>query len=172
MTSKFRGLNRRAFITTTGAGLATLAGGLARPTLSRAADRPRITHGLQSGDVSDDSAVVWTRADRPSRVLIEAAPTDSFKDVLHAAFVDALPESDFTAKALLPTLPAGQDIFYRVTLQNLAEPTIRGEPTVGRFRTAPADRRSVSFGFSPGADFRCTDVDLRDFTSVFRFSAT
>jgi len=29
MTSKFRGLNRRAFITTTGAGLATLAGGLA-----------------------------------------------------------------------------------------------------------------------------------------------
>ena len=35
------------------------------PYLSRAADRPAVTHGVQSGDVSADGGVVWARADRP-----------------------------------------------------------------------------------------------------------
>jgi alkaline phosphatase D len=45
-------------------------------------------------------------------------------------------------------LPAGQDIFYRVTPQNLADPSVLGEAMVGRFRTAPADNRNVSFVWS------------------------
>ena len=57
-------------------------------------------------------------------------------------FADALPESDLTAKAA--GLPSGQDIFYRVIPQNLAEPSILGDAVVGRFRTAPSDNRSVS----------------------------
>jgi phosphodiesterase/alkaline phosphatase D-like protein len=63
-------------------------------------------------------------------------------------FVDALPESDFTAKALIGGLPAGQDIFYRIRFQGLSSPTIVGEPMTGRFRTAPGDRRSISFVWS------------------------
>jgi alkaline phosphatase D len=141
-------LNRRNLLASGGAGLVTLAGGVAMPRISRAADRPRITHGLQSGDVSGDSAVVWARADKPSRALIEVATTESFKDIRQSVFVNALPESDFTAKVLLQNLPAGQDMFYRVKLQDLSEPTIVGEASVGRFRTAPADRRSVSFCWS------------------------
>jgi alkaline phosphatase D len=62
--------------------------------------------------------------------------------------VDALPESDLTAKLLVDGLPAGQDIFYRATLQNHAEPTILGEPTVGRFRTAPVNKRDLTFVWS------------------------
>src|SRR5665647_2063588 len=57
---------------------------------------------------------ITMRADRPARMVIEVATTDSFKDIRHTAFVDALPESDFTAKALIEDLPAGQDIFYRL----------------------------------------------------------
>src|SRR5262249_27887269 len=123
-------------------------GSLAKPFLSCAADRPLITHGVQSGDVSADSGIVWARADRPARMLVEVATTDSFKNVRHGAFVDALPESDFTAKALIEGLPAGQDIFYRIRFADLASPTVVGEPVVGHFRTAPADRRSVSFVWS------------------------
>src|SRR5215813_12484829 len=140
---------RRRFLATGAATtLLTGAGGIARPYLSRAADRPQITHGIQSGDVSADSAMVWARADRPSRMLVEVATTDSFKDIRGAAAIDALPESDFTAKALLESLPAGQDIFYRVRFEDLAAPTISSEAVVGRFRTAPADRRPVSFVWS------------------------
>ena len=140
---------RRRFMATSAAATAlTTIGGVARPFVSRANDRPLITHGLQSGDVTADSAVIWARADRPARMLVEVATTDSFKDVRNLAFVDALPESDFTAKLLVEDLPPAQDIFYRVRFQDLASPTTSGEPKVGRFRTAPSDRRSISFVWS------------------------
>jgi alkaline phosphatase D len=103
---------------------------------------------VQSGDITADSGVVWARADRPSRMLVEVSATDSFRDIRSGVFADALPESDFTAKAIVEDLPAGQDIFYRIRFQDLSSPTILGEPVVGRFRTAPADRRSVSFVWS------------------------
>ena len=142
-------LTRRRFIVTAAsAATASVAGGIARPYLSRAADRPLITHGVQSGDVSLDSGMVWARADRPSRMTVEVATTDSFKTIHSGIFVDALPESDFTAKALLEGLPAGQDMFYRIRFADLSAPTVLSEPMIGRFRTAPADRRSVSFVWS------------------------
>lgn len=129
-----------------------LAGGaalaVARPGISRAADRPALSHGLQSGDVSGDSAMVWARADRPARAVIEWATTERFQDIQGGVFIDALPESDLTVKAALPGLPPDQEIFYRVRLQSLAEPALLGEPLVGRFRSAPASRRDVSFCWS------------------------
>jgi len=79
---------------------------------------------------------------------VEISTTESFKVVQQGAYVDALPESDFTAKALIDGLPAGQDIFYRIRFQDLATPSIVGEPAVGRFRTAPSDKRSISFVWS------------------------
>jgi alkaline phosphatase D len=142
-------LNRRRFLGTGGSAILGIGlGALARPAISRASDRPLITHGLQSGDVSANAGMVWARADRPSRMMIEVATTDSFKNIVGGVFVDALPESDFTAKALMENLSAGQDVFYRIRFQDLASPTISGEPMVGRFRTAPADRRSISFVWS------------------------
>jgi alkaline phosphatase D len=144
-----RMLNRRRLLATAGsAAVVTGVGGIARPYLSRAADRPVISHGIQSGDVSVDSGMVWARTDRPSRMTVEVATTDSFKTIHGGVFVDALPESDFTAKALLENLPAGQDIFYRIRFADLAEPTILSEPVTGRFRTAPSDRRAISFVWS------------------------
>ena len=60
-------MSRRRFLATTAASAAiTAAGGIAKPYLSRAADRPLITHGVQSGDVSIDSAV-HLGARRPAR---------------------------------------------------------------------------------------------------------
>ena len=139
---------RRRILLSGSAGLAGLASGLARPAISRAADRPLLTSGLQSGDVWADSAVVWARADRPSRAVIEWATTESFSDLRGSVYADALPETDGTVKVMLTGLPPGQDVFYRVRLQDLAEPTILGPAQTGRFRTAPADRRSVSFCWS------------------------
>ncbi len=142
-------LSRRSFLSAAGSSAAVgTLGAIAKPYLSFAADRPTITHGIQSGDVSTDSGVVWARADRPARMLVEAATTESFKDILSAVEIDVLPETDLTGKVLLEDLPAGQDIFYRIAFRNLASPTIIGEPQVGRFRTAASERRSVSFVWS------------------------
>ena len=121
-----------------------LTTGIAKPFISRAADRPLITHGVQSGDVSIGSGVVWARADRPARMLVEVSTTDSFKIIRNAVFVDALPETDFTAKALLEGLPPGQDIFYRISFQDHASPNIIGE-TPGRSLPHRAERPALRF---------------------------
>jgi len=133
-----RRISRRRF-------LATAAATLAAPYLSRAADRPQITHGLQSGDITFDSGVVWARADRPAQLLVDVATTESFADSRALPPIDALPESDFTAKMLIDGLPSDQTIFYRARFRDLAHVDIVGEPLVGRFRTAPSGRRDVSF---------------------------
>jgi alkaline phosphatase D len=141
-----RPLTRRHFLTGAASSAALLT--VAKPAISRAAGRPVITHGVQSGDVSIDSGMVWARADRPARMRVEVATTDSFRNIRNAVTVDALPETDFTAKALLEGLPSGQDIFYRIAFEDHATPTVLSEPVVGRFRAAPSDRRSLSFVWS------------------------
>lgn len=136
-----RRISRRHFVRMTGSALGTLA----MPYLGRAADRPMITHSIQSGDIGADGGVVWARSDRPSQMLVEVATTESFANARALPPIAALPESDFTAKMLLEDLPAGQDIFYRVKFRDLSHPDITGKALTGRFRTAPADRRDVSF---------------------------
>ena len=142
-------LTRRRLLATAGSSAAiTFLGGIAKPYLSRASDRPRITHGVQSGDVSVDSGVVWARTDRPARMLVEVSTSDSFVDIRNAVAVEALPESDFTAKVLIEDLPSGQDIFYRIRFENLAASLVASEAQVGHFCTAPNHRRNVSFVWS------------------------
>jgi alkaline phosphatase D len=126
---------------------AAALGGLARPNLSRAADRPQISCGIQSGDVSAGSAVVWAHADRPARMMVECSTTESFSNIVAARSLDALPASDHTAKLAIDGLPADQDIFYRVRLADF-DAGLAGQSQVGRFRTAPDSRRSVSFLWS------------------------
>src|SRR5437762_6545275 len=104
-------LTRRQLLVRSAATLAVAS--LARPYLSRAANRPLIASGIQSGDVSADSAVIWARADRPARMQVECSVVESFKTIIRSATADALPGSDFTSKVLLDGLPAGQNIFYR-----------------------------------------------------------
>ncbi len=138
-------ISRRRFLTTATATGFTAASGIAMPYLSRAADRPAVTHGVQSGDVSVDGGVVWARTDRPAQLMVEVATTESFKDARALPPINALPESDFTAKMLIEELPADQTIFYRARFRNLSDINVAGEPVIGRFRTAPAGRRDVSF---------------------------
>ena len=111
-------LTRRQLLVRSASTLAVAGlGSLAKPYLSRAADRPLIASGIQSGDVAANSAVIWARADRPSRMRLECSTVESFASIVRTASIDALPERDLTAKLLIDGLPAGQDIFYRVRFE-------------------------------------------------------
>jgi len=130
---------------------AALAGGagLLRPYLALAAGRrPRLTHGLQSGEVTQDGGVIWARADRPSRLIAEVATTASFRDARRIVGPSALAADDFTARLRLTGLPADQEIFYRLQFEDPQEAGLASEPASGHFRTAPSGRRSVSFLWS------------------------
>ena len=42
--------------------------------------RPSLPYGVQSGDLAGDRAIIWARADRPARMMVEWATTESFDD--------------------------------------------------------------------------------------------
>lgn len=108
--------------------------------------RPIISNGVASGDVSFDSAIVWSRCDRTARMNVEWSTTESFANAQQVRGPVANETTGFTAKLELNNLPAGQRIFYRVRFEN--EGGSASEPVSGQFLTAPRDTRDVFFAWS------------------------
>jgi alkaline phosphatase D len=104
--------------------------------------------GVQVGEVGAGEAVVWSAADRPARLHVEWATTDRFNDSQRVVGPAALPETGHAAKVAMMGLPPGQDVFYRVSFQDLADLRSWSAPVGGRFKTAPTDARDVSFVWS------------------------
>ncbi|HXY98890.1 MAG TPA: alkaline phosphatase D family protein [Stellaceae bacterium] len=110
--------------------------------------RPGLPCGVMSGDVTDSRAVIWSKTDRPARMLVEVAATESFADARRVAGPAALEDSDFTARLDLGGLPPGETLFYRVVFQDLGDLKTLSAPATGRLRTAPLWRQTVTFAFS------------------------
>jgi alkaline phosphatase D len=157
MTSSPR-IDRRTLLrssTAVGAGLlaaGALPAAAGTPAFVRGG-RPRLTHGVQSGDVSARAATVWARAERSSRLLVEVAGRRDFRDARRVRGPVVTPRTDFTGRVRLTGLPAGEDLWYRIRPADLTDGSLTGEPVVGRLRTAPPDvaplrRRDVRFVWS------------------------
>ena len=141
-------LDRRRFLQSAGATGLVAASGLAMPSLSRAQSRPSFTHGVQSGDVDATSGMAWVRADRPARIDFEWATTESFANPTRLARLDATPASDLAVKRLLGELPSDQTIFWRAMATDLTDSNASSDWIVGRFRTAPTQKRDIAFAWS------------------------
>jgi alkaline phosphatase D len=113
-------------------------------------NRPAIPQGVAAGDVTPDRAVIWSRTDRPARMLVEYSTTEKFEHPLRRVGPAALEPSDFTARTILTGLPSGQRIFYRVLFQDLSDLKTWSVPHVGSFRTpeASAPSRNVTVAWS------------------------
>lgn len=97
-------LSRRRFLAAGTTALTTLA----MPGILRAGQAPQFTHGVQSGDVSAQGGMIWTRTDRPAKVMMEVATTESFADARALAPLHAHPSNDFAVKRLVDGLAPGQ----------------------------------------------------------------
>jgi len=120
-------ISRRQFVVgTTAAGLYACTRG---PVIRTSA--PRVTHGVQAGDVQLGRAVVWSRCDEPARMVVEWDRTDRFTDPRRARGPVVGPDTDLTGTVALDGLPAG-DVWYRVRFEREAA---RGASAwaVGRF---------------------------------------
>ncbi len=96
---------------------------------------------VQSGDVLGDRAIIWSRALRPGRMVVEWSTTDSFRNVRTVMGPFATPETGLTARVDLHGLPPDQSIFYRVRFDG-------GGAAAGKLKTAPRERRDVKFLWS------------------------
>ncbi|MFJ6571708.1 alkaline phosphatase D family protein [Streptomyces sp. NPDC091292] len=103
--------------------------------------RPKAGWGVQTGDVTTDSGLVWVRSDRPARMIVETSATESFRRTTrwHGPLLG--PGTDFTGTTRLRGLPSGEQIHYRVLLADPDDPRRTGEPVPGTFRTASTHRR-------------------------------
>ena len=148
--------SRRTFIKTAGfalgAGVVTSGSGLSSITasLNPAAilDLPQLPHGIQFGDVLSDRAIVWSRADRPGRMIIEYSFNPDFQDSELIQGPLALEITDYTARVDLNGLPPGQDVFVRVSFQDINNHQTLSKTSSGHFRTAPDHAENIRFLWS------------------------
>jgi len=146
---------RRAFLKVTGVALAAARArtmfGQAPAIVGSQAARPSAAFGATAGDVDVDSAIIWSRTDRPSKLVVEYSTTESFAKTNRVVGPAALETSDFTARVDLRALPTNQRIFYRVQFQSLSDLRAWSEPVIGSFTTparATELRRDVTIAWS------------------------
>ncbi|MEZ5285176.1 MAG: alkaline phosphatase D family protein [Vicinamibacterales bacterium] len=134
--------SRRRFLQTsavTAAGLVVPRWSLggAPAIIASQAERPQALQGLQFGDPGDGSVVVWSRSDRPARMLVEWSYDEQFSQVGRMVGPHALDTTDFTAKQAIAGLEPGAEVFVRVAFQGLENDRALSEPITGRFIVPP-----------------------------------
>jgi alkaline phosphatase D len=114
------------------------AGPWTAPALART--RLRLPSGVQSGDVTEHSAVLWARSDAPGR-LVARVRGGRIRRELRGGW--ARHATDLTAKLQLRGLAPGRE--YDVRLHFEAEDGARGEVGRASFRTASLHPAAASF---------------------------
>ena len=130
-----------AGLTTTGV-IAPAAAPSAFATGLVSRDRPSITHGVQSGDVTAGSAVIWTRSDRPARMFVQVPGLRTYRGPVLTG------KTDFTGRVILEGLPAGEHLDYKVVLADPDAHRPVGEHAEGQLRTTPRRARDIRFLWS------------------------
>jgi len=128
-------ISRRRFLKTglaSGVSLALPALAQAPAVVTSERMRPQTPSGLQIGDVLADRAVIWSRSDRPARLLVEHSLSSDFRDSVRLRGPLALDTSDYTARVDLAGLPADRED------RAVASPTSHFEQNV-----YPPDGRSL-----------------------------
>lgn len=155
-----RRFSRRDFLA---ASLAAGAGLIARPAaawtpaagapaiLTSDRARPILQSGIQSGDVTTNRAMIWSRSDRPARMFVDWSTSENFANARTVRGPAALEFGGYTSHLDLTGLPPGEQILYRVRFESLESPGVFSEPLVGRFRTAPETARPLRVAWSGDA---------------------
>lgn len=149
----FNDRSRRRFIKQSGVLVA--AGALAPRIITAApaiitADsaRPQLAQGIQIGDVQCHGAMIWSRSDRPARMVVEYDLDPQFSNPVKIRGPHALESTDFTARLDLNRLPCDRKLYVRVAFQDLTNDRVMSEYVTGSFVTAPKHRRDIRFVWS------------------------
>ena len=116
-----------------------------------------VTHGVAAGDVTTESAVIWSRTDQPAfmHVLIEGSRNDSGAHAVVRVHADG----DYTGKVRVTGLKAGRDYGYKVwfSTSKTGRSGMNGGAE-GHFRTPPASKEPEAVAFGWGGDLAGQNV--------------
>ncbi len=121
-------------LATTAATVASLLFSAAPAVVTADSAAPLMEQGIQFGDPAPGRAIVWSRSDRPARMMVEYAFNEQFTDSKIIRGPYALEVSDFTARQDLTDLPDGRDVFVKVWFEALTNARTTSEPITGHFR--------------------------------------
>jgi alkaline phosphatase D len=143
-------VTRRQFIAAAAALSATPVWASPKSARSRVTSNERrdlYPEGVASGDPQPDSVLLWTRhpfdTGTESRLVIEVAQDDAFKQVIASASATVSAAADWTCRALVGNLKPASVFWYRFTDES------GFTSRIGRTITAPTqdDPRPVRFAF-------------------------
>ena len=99
-----------------------------------------LVNGIASGDVTQDSIVLWARSTFPGDVTFETSTSDTFTTIT-GTYLATVRDGNVPVKVNVDGLTSGTEYFYRVT-------DAAGATAVGRFRTAidPGTYGGLRFG--------------------------
>lgn len=138
-------MNRREFLKALGvAGLGGLGQFGCASTLIRSHADSGLTHCYVCGEVTDNSALVWLRAEPGSRAALHYGKDPSFAEFSSTELVTVDPQADSTAIIPLDELEPATRYYYRALVAG------KKPGPVANFITAPRpdDNAKVSFCFS------------------------
>jgi alkaline phosphatase D len=124
-----------------------------------------VTYGIASGDVTNDSAVVWSRSNQEAQMHVEYDTNSNFsqpKSMNAATLTNQT--TDYTAYVKLERLSPDMLYYYRVWFSNKSDSLNSGTLT-GSFRTAPdpsfSSTKPLSFIFAAdlGGQKHCRQAD-------------
>jgi alkaline phosphatase D len=104
--------------------------------------------GVQTGDPTPGGVVVWSKCDRPARMIVEWSTSETLKDARRIEGPLAVAEGDYTARVELGELPPGRPIHYRMVFEAEGDRRAKSEPVVGSFRTPPGEGQGVVLAWS------------------------
>src|SRR5260370_30697667 len=77
------------------------------------AARPQLLQGVQAGDFAADGATIWSPSDRPARMFVDYATTESFADSQRIPGPLALEATDFTSRLRIRDVAPRPTVLYR-----------------------------------------------------------
>jgi alkaline phosphatase D len=122
-----------------------------------------VSHGVATGDVTSDAAVVWLRTDGPAQVEVRFAPVNNWErfqlagaqqqSLVKAEQITTKKEQDFTLKVPLEGLIPATRYRYDIRTIQPAQPSVSTTViTQGEFMTAPSSDESAPATFLWSAD--------------------
>ncbi len=110
-----------------------------------------ISAGIASGDITSNSAVLWSKSNSTSRMNIEYSLDPNFSNYTHNnILVDHT--SEYSGHYKLTGLMPNSTYYYKIWFSDTYNPSIVSQKLVGKFKTAPLTDDEETVTFAVGGD--------------------